>query len=177
MAISKEKKRALLNEYDKLFSEAQVAVITNYQGLNAVELTAMRRQLGNAGVALRVVKNTLVRHTLEQKGVSAPEDFWQGPNAISFAPEDAVAGARAVVEYARNEKRVTIRAGVMGHKFISDQEVMQLAELPSREVLLGQLLGGMQAPIAGLVTVLSGTLRGLVNVLDARVRQMQESAG
>lgn len=176
MAISKEKKQALLNEYDELFSKAQVAVITSYQGLNATELTAMRRQLGGAGIAFQVVKNTLVRRALEQKGVSAPEDFWQGPNAIGFATGDAVAGAKAIVEYARNEKRVTIRAGIMGHKFISNQEITQLAELPSREVLLGQLLGGMQAPIAGLVTVLSGTLRGLVNVLDARFRQMQESA-
>ncbi len=176
MAISREKKQALLSEYEKLFSEAQVAVITNYQGLNATELTAMRRQLGSAGVAFQVVKNTLVRRALEQRGVSSPEDFWQGPNAIGFATGDAVAGAKAVVEYTRNERRVTIRAGILGHRFISDQEITQLAELPSREVLLGQLLGGMQAPITGLVTVLSGTLRGLVNVLDARVRQMQESA-
>ena len=175
MAISKAKKEELVEGYVAMLSKAQLAVITGYQGLTVAELTALRRQMRQAGIEFHVVKNTLTHRALQEKGVSTPDLLWQGPNALGTSAQDPAGAAKAFLGFARNEKRLVIRAGVLGNRYLTDGEVSQLATLPSREVLLGQMLGGLQAPISGLVTVLSGTLRGLVNVLAARVKQLEEA--
>jgi len=175
LAVSRARKEKLVEGYAEMLSKARLAVITNYQGLTVSELTSLRRQMRQAGIEFHVVKNTLTRRALQERGISTPDALWRGPNAIGTSAQDPVAMAKTFVEYAGNEKRLAIRAGILGNRYITDAEVVLLAELPSREVLLGQVLGGLQAPITGLVTVLSGTLRGLVNVLDARVRQLEKA--
>ena len=167
----------MLQEYDRMLDGAQVAVVTSYQGLTVSELTGLRRQLRSAGIELHVVKNTLAHKALEERGISTAEELWQGANALGVSHQDAVAAAKAILDAARTEQRFVVKAGILGTQFITKEDVTRLAALPSRDVLLGQLLASMQSPIVSVVTVLSGTLRGLVNVLDARSRQLQEAEG
>jgi large subunit ribosomal protein L10 len=176
LAIKRAKKEALLQSYEELINKAQVAVITSYQGLTVSELTALRRSLAKSGVELHVVRNTLVHRILEGKGIASPDTLWQGPNALGVSSTDPVAAAQAVFEFARNERRVSIRGGILGNRVISEADLSELASLPSRDVLIARVLGGLQSPISGLVTVLSAPIRGLVNVLDGRVKQLEQTA-
>ena len=177
MAITKEKKGELLERYREMLEDSQLAVVARYQGLRMADLTALRNQLRPLGVELHIVKNTMAKLALINLGVETPEELWQEANAISVTTQDVAAAAKALVSYAKNEQRFIIRAGVLGKQAITAEQVSTLADLPSREVLLSRVMGGIQAPIAGLVTVLSGVSRGLVNVLDARRRQLQEAEG
>lgn len=176
LAISRTKKESLLQSYEELLAKAQMAVITSYQGLTVSELTGLRRELAKSGVEFHVIKNTLVHRILTEKGIASPDALWQGPNALGVAPADPVAAARVITNYARTEKRMSVKGGLLGNKLISEQELVFLATLPSREVLVAQVLGTLQSPISGLVNVLSAPIRGLVNVLDARVKQMEQAA-
>jgi len=177
LAVTKEKKDQLLEQYKDMLADAHISVVAGYQGLKMAEMTALRNQLRPLGVEMHVVKNTLARLALSRLGVTTPETLWQEANAIAVSKQDVAAAAKALVAYAKNEQRFVIKAGVLGKQTISAEQVGSLADLPSREVLLGRVLGGIQAPITGLVTVLGGVSRSLVNVLDARRRQLQEAEG
>lgn len=176
MVVTKKKKIALAQEYKEMMQGSQLAVLAGYQGLNVSELTALRRRLQAAGIRFHVIKNTVARLALSEVGITAPDEIWQGPNALGVTQGDPAAAAKVFIECARDEPRLAIRAGFLGNQVIRAEDLDRLASLPSREVILGQLLAGMQAPLTGLVTVLSGVVRGLVNVLDARRRQLEEAA-
>lgn len=176
MTITREKKETLLQEYKEMLANAQVALVTGYQGLNMGELTALRRQLRDAGIQFRVVKNTLVRMALADLGASMPDDLWREANALAVSKADPAVAAKMLSEYAKGEPRLVIKAGFLGKEFVDAAGINALASLPSREVLLAQVLAGIQSPITGLVTVLSGLTRGLVNVLEARRRQLEKAA-
>ncbi len=106
----------------------------------------------------------------------APETLFSGPTAVAFCYTDVAAPAKTLNRYARDSKILVVKGGMIGRSVFDQNGVQELAELPSREVLLGQVVGVMQAPISGLVNVLAGTLRGLVNVLNARMDQLEKAA-
>jgi large subunit ribosomal protein L10 len=176
LAITRTKKETMVQSYEELLAKAQLAVITSYQGLKVSELTGLRRSLAKTGIEFHVVKNTLVRRILNEKGVVSPDALWQGPNALGVSITDPVAAARAIFEFTRTEKRVSIKGGILGDQIISEKDLGELAALPSRDALIARVLGGLQSPISGLVTVLSAPIRGLVNVLDARAKQLEQTA-
>jgi large subunit ribosomal protein L10 len=173
LAISKEKKQELVKSYAEKFSRSQAAILTNYSGLSVIELNRLRNKMREAGSGYHVVKNRLVKLALREAGLPVPEELLQGPTAIGFCYEDMIAPAKVLNEYAKESRILTIKGGILGERVIDVQVVSSLADLPPRDILLAQLLSGMQSPIAGLVNVLSGTLRGLVTVLKARADQLE----
>ncbi len=173
MAISKEKKQELVKSYVEAFSRSQAAILTNYSGLSVAELNRLRNKMRETGSGYHVVKNRLVKLALQEAGLPVPEELLQGPTAIGFCYEDVVTPAKVLSEYAKESKELTIKGGFLGERVIDGQGILSLADLPSRDVLLAQLLSGVQSPIAGLVNVLSGPLRGLVTVLKARADQLE----
>jgi len=173
LAISREKKQELVKSYAEAFSRSQAAILTNYSGLPVAELNRLRNKMREAGSGYHVVKNRLVKLALREAGLPVPEELLQGPTAIGFCYEDVVAQAKVLTEYAKESKELTIKGGFLGERVFDGQAISSLADLPSRDVLLAQLLSGVQSPIAGLVNVLSGTLRGLVTVLKARADQLE----
>lgn len=156
------------------FARSSIAVVTDYRGLNVGDMVAFRGRLREANVDYRVSKNTLARFAADKSGSEAIKDDLVGPTAIAFAYDDPVAVAKIVSEFARTSRILQVRAALLGDRRIGPEEVTRLAELPSRDVLLAQVLGGMKGPIAGLVNVLNGVTRNLVGVLDARRRQLEE---
>lgn len=170
-------KAKVIEELEAKLSSSQAAVLADFRGLNVSQITKLRRRLRESGSHYEVYKNTLIRIAAEKAGVTGLEPYLEGPTALAFAGDDLTAPARILTEFAKESKVLQVKAGVLKGKAIDRAQVTQLASLPSREVLLAQVLGAMQSPISGLVNVLSGPARQLVVALDAIRTQKQEAAG
>ena len=170
------KKTETVAEIKEKFSKSQLAVLTDYRGLTVAEVTALRRQLRKVGVDYHVTKNTLARFAAEQAGVGAIVPMLVGPTAVAFARGDVVEVAKALTEYARGSKTLKIKGGVLQGRVLAPEQIVELSELPSREVLVAQVVGGIQAPLVGLVSVLSGVMQNLLYVLQARQQQLEGGA-
>ena len=170
----KEKKTENINKLSELLADKEFIVATTYVGVSAQSLAQVRWALAAAGVEYRVVKNTLVRLAAEQ---TEREDLMQiidGPTALGFAT-DAVEAAKAIRQQARGkDSLVQIRGGLLGNRVLAAQEVMALADLPPRDVLIAQLAAQLQAPVSRLHRALSWPLQGFRNVLQARVEQLAQ---
>ncbi len=171
------KKVATVAELQDLFERANLAIATDYRGLTTGDLMSLRRKLREARVEFHVVKNTLATRAAEGAQRTGLPELLKGPTGLALGFGDEVEAARNLTDYIRTSRiTLPIRGGVIGNRTLQTQEIATLATLPTREVLLAQFMGGLNAPIAGLVTVLSALLAGFVRVLDARAKQMAESA-
>jgi large subunit ribosomal protein L10 len=176
LAISRKKKETLIETYVELLSHSQAVFLVNYRGMTVAEMTKLRRQLDQSGTPLKVVKNTLFKRALEQKGISIPDEMFEGPLAMGAVSDDVAAVAKLFRDAVTASQALQVRGGLLVGRAITADQVRALADLPPREVLLARVVGGLQAPIAGLVNVLNGPLRGLVYVLQARVDQLEAQA-
>ena len=168
-------KAAKVAEIKELLSSAKSVVLVDYCGLTVAEDTKLRRSMREANVKYTVVKNTLLRIAAKDAGIEGMDEFLEKNTAIAVAPEDPVAVAKIIVDFAKEHKALEVKAGVLDGKIISSDEIKALAELPSKDVLLAKMLGSMMSPVSGLANVLQGTIRNFVYVLDA-VRKEKESA-
>lgn len=176
MAITKEKKKDLVAQYTDLLSHSRAAILTDYRGLTATDLGGLRNRLRESNSKYQVIKNTLLLLALQNAGQPVPEGMLEGPVGVSFCLGEVQPAAKILVDFAKDSKVLVIRGGLLNGKLVGAEDINALANLPPREVLLGLVLAGMQSPISGLVTVLNGTMRGLLNVLNARAEQL-EGAG
>lgn len=174
MAVTEEKKSIVAGLKEDL-SSAKGAVLVNYRGLTVAQDTKLRRALREAGVQYSVVKNTMVRIAADELNLSDLDSHLEGPTAMAFSTTDPVAPAKVISDFMKENKVMEVKAGLVEGQVIDAEGVKALANLPSREVLLAQVLRGMQAPIAGMVNVLQGNIRNFVYVLDA-IRTQKESA-
>ena len=164
--MARPEKEAVVKELTDKFSSAKSLVITDYLGLNVAEITELRSKLREAGVEFKVVKNTLATIAANDVEMEEMTEFFSGPTAIAFGEEDAVSPAKILVEYAKEHEVLEIKAGFLNGEIISKEKVESLAEIPSREELLAKAFASMKAPLTGLVNVLQGNIRGLVQVLN-----------
>lgn len=170
-------KQEQVQEIRDRFERAQSAILTDYRGINVADMTVLRKQLREAGVEYKVLKNTLVKRALDGMDVEAVFDSLQGPTAIAFSYEDPVTAAKILSEFnkAHNDNLPAIKAGVLEGKVLDNAGVQALADLPSREVLLSTVLATMQAPITGFVRASNGIIASFVYALNA-VREQKEQA-
>ena len=176
MAITREKKGELVDGYVAKLQLSQAIFVSEYRGLTVKQIQELRRELRANDSEMIVAKNTLISRALNEAGMAAPESLFKGPTAVTLCYKEVAGPAKALGKYARDSKILVIKGGVMGQTTFNEQGVEALASLPGREQLLGQVVGTMQAPISGLVNVLAGTVRGVMNVLNARIRQMEGEA-
>lgn len=169
-------KVAVVEEMADKLRRSEGAILTDYRGLNVKAMTELRAKLREAGVEYKVVKNTLAQRAAQAAQIEGLEQFLTGPTAIAFAYDDPVVAAKVLSEFAKANDALEIKGGLLNGKAIDVEGVKALASLPAREVLLSQVLRGMQAPIAGFVGVLQGVLRQLVYVLEAVRKQKEETA-
>lgn len=175
---TKEKKQQTVAELREIFDRAQVAIVTDYRGLTVKEITDLRRRLQKVGGDLTVSKNTLIDLvTRDADQWKAMEPFLAGPTALAIGFDDPVAAAKAVTDFAKEKRKVEIkiRGGVLEGKPLSADAVKDLASMPSKEVLLGRMLGSLQSPAQNFASVLSAVSRNLVYAVDA-VRRQKEGA-
>ncbi|AEG16563.1 50S ribosomal protein L10 [Desulfofundulus kuznetsovii DSM 6115] len=168
---TREEKQAILAELTEKFRTSKAAVLTNFRGLDVASMTKVRRRLRESGSELKVAKNTLTRLAANEAGLEGLDPYLEGPTAIAFGYEDPVAPAKVLAELAREFKQLEIKAGILEGKVIDVEGVRRLADLPSREVLLARVAGGIQAPLYGFAGALQGLLRNLVYVLEAIRKQ------
>lgn len=174
--VAEPDKVAAVAEIKDKLSRAQSVVLADYRGLNVAQATELRKQLREAGIEYKVVKNTLTIIAARECGLDGLASLLTGPTAIAFGYDDPVAPAKILSEFAKANKDLELKGGVLDGQVMNVEDVKALADLPSREELLAQVLRGMQAPIAGFVNVLQGTIRNFVYALDA-VRKQKEEAG
>lgn len=173
--LKREQKEQVIEELKEAMSRCNNAILTDYKGMSNAELTALRRKLREAGIEYRVAKNTLARFAAEQAGKAFLAGSFEGPMAIAFGYDEVVEPAKTLAAFIRTspETMLSIKGGFMGNRLLSPDDVKALASMPSREVLIAQVLGGMQAPIAGIINCLAGPIRGLGYVLQARIKQLE----
>jgi len=176
LAITREKKETLVAEYVEKLRRAEALIITEYRGLTVKQFEALRRELREADSEIVVSKNTLMARALVKAGLPVPESLLTGSTAVAFCFSDLAAPAKTLSRHVKDTKILTIRGGMLGHSILDEAGAQSLANLPSRDQLRAQVVGMLQAPIAGLVNVLAGSLRGMLNVLNARVAQLEEAA-
>lgn len=175
MNKQRQKKEQIVAEIREKMENSSAIVLTDYRGLNVGQVTKMRADLRKAGVEFKVLKNTLTRLAARETGLEGLEPYLEGPTALAFSKDDPTAPAKILMKYAKEFKTLEIKAGVVEGKVIDPAGVKALADLPSREELLAQVLRGMQSPLAGFAGALNGLLRNFVYVLDA-VRQKKAEA-
>lgn len=174
--MPRPEKVAVVEELTQKFQQSAAAIFTDYRGLDVKSITELRKRLSEGGVEYRVVKNTLTLLAAKAAQIEGAERLLTGPTAIAFNPTDPVAPAKILSQFAKENKALEIKGGILDGTVIDAAEVEKLASLPSREELLAQVLMRMQGPVYGLVNVLHGTLRGLVYALDA-IRREKEAQG
>lgn len=165
-------------EYRKLLAESEAVFICEFRGLTVEKMTAIRSKVREAGGQMKVARNTLMRIALTEQGLPAPDELTTGPNAYTLAYGDVAAVAKALRDFSKekgNEKLI-VKGGLLGTQVLDAAGVAALADLPSREVMLGQVVATIAAPLTGLVTVLSGTTRGLVTCLSQIKDKKEEAA-
>ncbi len=160
-------KSQTVEEIKEKISRAQSVVVVDYRGLNVEQLTELRSRYRKAGVEYKVYKNTMMRFAFKDSGLEEFNEFLKGPNAVAFGYDDPVQVAKITSDFAKENDKLEIKAGIVDGKVIDVNGVKDLASLPPREVLVAQALGGLNAPIQGFANVLQGTIRGLAVVLNA----------
>ncbi len=160
-------KKEVVSELSEKIKSAKAIVFADYRGLTVEQDTELRNALRKEGVEYKVVKNTLTRFAANENGLEGLDSFLNGPTSMAISSTDAVAPAKVLAEYAKKYEKLELKVGVVEGKIIDLDGIKQLAELPSREVLIAKVLGGFNAPISGLVNVLNGNIRGLAIVLNA----------
>jgi large subunit ribosomal protein L10 len=161
LSLNRSEKEAVISDVTGLAAKAQTLVIAEYRGITVADMTKLRSTARSNGVTLSVLKNTLARRAVAGSTFEVVSDQMTGPLIYSFS-EDAVAAAKVVAEFAKTNDKLVIRAGAYGGKVLDVNGVKQLASIPSKEVLLAQLLGLMQSPISRTARVLAAlaTQRG-----------------
>jgi large subunit ribosomal protein L10 len=175
--MARPDKSAAVAELTDQFRSSNAAVLTEYRGLTVAQLKTLRRSLGeNATYA--VVKNTLTRIAANEAGISTLDDLFAGPSAVAFVTGDPVEAAKGLRDFAKDNPALVIKGGVLDGKAMSADEIKQLADLESREVLLAKLAGaikGKQSQAAALFQALPSKLARTVEAL--RVKQEDEQGG
>ena len=162
-----EQKKQLVAALAADLKESCTGVIVNYKGINVADDTKLRKQLREAGSTYKVVKNTMLKRALDEAGIEGLEGVLGGTTAIAYNKEDYVVSAKILSEFAEKSKTFELKAGFVDGNVLDAAGVKELAALPPKEVLVAKALGGLNAPITGFVTVLNGTLKGLVVALNA----------
>ena len=153
MSLNRSEKQAVIDEVTGLAAKAQTLVMAEYRGITVADMTELRSKARSNGVALSVLKNTLVRRAVAGSSFESVVDQMTGPLIYGFS-EDAVAAAKVVADFAKTNDKLVIRGGVYDGKALDANGVKQLASIPSKEVLLSQLCGLLMSPIARTAVVL-----------------------
>jgi large subunit ribosomal protein L10 len=178
--VKKEQKETIVTELADRLKAADTVLVADYRGLTMPQIDALRTRLLESGARFTVVKNTLTRRAAEAAGADALLTLLEGPTAIAFleADGDMLAAAKALADMARESKVLAIRGGVLQGRVVSAEEVETLAALPPLEILRGQVLGAIVAPVTALLGLVTAPVQNLYGLIEARIDQLGgETAG
>ena len=172
----KTDKEQIVSELAEELASAEALIVADYRGLTNKQLEALRDQLLEHGARFRIVKNTLARRAAREAGAEALLVMLEGPTAIGFIESggDPAAVAKALAATAKETNVLTLRGGVLEGKALSSAEIAELATLPPMDILRGQLVGVVIAPVTQLLALVSAPVRDLHGLLEARIKQLEE---
>jgi large subunit ribosomal protein L10 len=172
--VKKEDKEQVVAELTERLRTSETLLVADYRGLTMPQIDALRSRLIESGARFTVVKNTLTRRAAEAAGADALLTLLEGPSAIAFleADGDMVAAAKALADSARESRVLAIRGGIMQGRLLTAEEVQSLASLPPLDVLRGQVLAAIIAPITAIAGLVNAPLQNLYGLLDARIEQL-----
>jgi large subunit ribosomal protein L10 len=156
-----------VDDIGAMVKDAKSVILADFTGLNVKDISELRRVCRESGVVFRVVKNTLARKSFDSMGLAGVSILLDGPTAIAVSTADEARAAQVLKKFADDYELPRLKGGYVQGRVLSAAEVRRLAVLPSREVLLAQVVGTVQAPLRGIINCLNASLRDLVNVLKA----------
>ena len=168
-----EAKKQIVLEIKEKMEQSKGIIFYDYRGLSVEEVTDLRNKFRAQGVEYHVIKNSMLKRAADMMEIKGLDETLPGPTAVAFGISDPVAPAKVLVEFVKKVKKTEIKAGVLGTKVIDVKGIEALAELPSREQLIAQLAGTLQAPISGIARSLSGIICKLGYALNAVKDQKQ----
>ncbi len=169
-----EKKKKIMDGLEQIFVQSNSGIMTDYRGLKTTDIVALRHKLKETGAEFHVVKNTLARIAAEKAGINQIGDIFEGPLAIAFVKDDISKSAKALTDHIASTKMaMAIKGGFLGNKLLTPKDISVVASLPPRQVLIGQVMGGIQGPLYALMNQVNAPLRGLVTVLQGRIKQIE----
>ncbi len=169
-------KAVMVRELTEKFSNSSALFISTYQGLKVAEVEDLRRKLSGVSAQFVVVKNTLARKALEQADRKDLTSLIEESSAITCAAADVIGACRVLASFGREHGTFALRGGFFQGQMVGKEEIKRIATLPSREVLLAQVAGNLNAPISGLVVALNALVSKLVRTLDAVAGRMKEKS-
>jgi large subunit ribosomal protein L7/L12 len=167
LSLSKEEKRAQVNELHEKFKAATVSILTHYSGLNVTDMMELRRRLRSVNAELRVVKNTLAARAVEGTSLDHARADFQGPIAVALGYADPVAPTKIVKEFSDNNEQFRIKLGIIEGRVMDSANIRFVAQLPEKEVLLAKLVSQIQAPLVELTGIFQGILYQFVGTIEA----------
>ena len=170
-----EAKQQITEDLHDRFAKSAIIVLTDYKGLDVTSINDLRRKLRESNIEYQVVKNTLLVRAAEDTEVAVLKDHFKGPSAVAISYDDPVAPAKVLTQFAKDNKELEIKVGVLNGKVLDAQAIKALATLPSREVLLAQFLSALNAVPTSFVRVLAEVPRSMLNVLTA-IKDQKEAA-
>ncbi|MCI8396045.1 MAG: 50S ribosomal protein L10 [Acutalibacter sp.] len=162
-----EQKQQQVAALKEAFEKANVGVLVNYSGITVEKDTKLRKQLREVGCVYKVVKNTLLSRAFKDAGIEGLDECLNGTTAIAYSENGYTEAPKILSDYAKDNENFQVKAGFIDGGAVDAKSIDALAKLPSKEVLLAQVLGGLNGPIQGFANVLNGTMRGLVIALNA----------
>jgi large subunit ribosomal protein L10 len=163
----KSDKEKTVDDLKEKLTQTRSLILTDFRGLNVEDLSRLRRDLKRSGAEYRITKNTLIRMAARESGLEAIVDYLKGPTGLVFSYQDPISPAKVLHEFLQKSEKPKIKTIWMEGKLFGENQLKRLATLPSKEVVLTQIVGSLNAPMANFVGTLQGMLRNLVGVIDA----------
>lgn len=162
-----QKKIQSVAEMKELFENSSSLFVTDYQGLNVTDMTVLRKSLREKNVRLLIAKNTLMKIAAKEAGVTGIDDFFKGPTAIAFTSDDPAACAKILNDSFKDKELPRMKVFVIDEEVFEAAQISRLADLPTKEILLSQVVAAVEAPFTSLIGSLDGFFRELVGSIDA----------
>lgn len=174
MALTREEKVARVARYTEQLQESRALILADYRGLTVEEMQRIRGSMRPLAGEFQVIKNRLLARALKEQGMELPEDWLTGPTAVSFCTGELPPIAKALVEARDETDKLALKGGWLNESLLSAAQVERIADLPSREVLMAQVLGSIHGPGRQVVSAVAGGIRQVLNVLQAYADKLEE---
>jgi len=170
--LNRTEKKQIVTDFSKKMEGFQAAILTHYRGLNVEQINTLRRRLREEKISYHVVKNTMMKLAAKGTDLEKIADYFKGPTAIAVSYGDPISLAKILTEFVKTQPRLEIKIGLIQGQVAPPEEIKTLATMPPREVLLAQIMGGIQGPAQEVAGVIQSGLQQIVGVIDARADQL-----
>lgn len=174
--MKREEKEQIISDLHQKIEESKAIVLTHYRGLNVQQVNQLRQRLREEKISYHVVKNTLMKLATKGTDLEKVNDYFEGPTAVAMAYGDPIALAKVLSEFTKAQPILEIKVGIVEGRVLPPEGVKSFASMPPREVLFGQILGGIQMPGSQLAGTLVSVVQQLLGVIEARAKQLSETS-